>query len=77
MADKIAGMFKPVCYQTGKCEFKANFDRACSIRDRVDYNEATGIKPEKWETGNYPGTNFRPIKPGEWLLDPSAARKKA
>jgi len=48
MADKIAEMFRPVCYQTGSCAFKANFDRACSIRSRVDANEAIGRPSSEW-----------------------------
>lgn len=44
----LARMFKPVCYLTGKCEFKANFDRACKIRERVDANEAIGRPSSEW-----------------------------
>lgn len=75
MADHLSGLFKPVCYQTGKCEFKANFDRACSIRDRVDSNAAINRPSSEWgkdlltqEIG------IQAIKPGEWLLNPGAAR---
>lgn len=49
MADTLAGLFRPVCFQTGKCEFKANFDRACKIRNRVDANAETGRAPSEWE----------------------------
>jgi len=65
MADKIADMFRPVCYQTGKCEFKANFDRACSIRERVDAHHAKGEPSSEWVD----------IQPWEWLADPGAARR--
>ena len=83
LADKLLDAFKPVCYQTGKCEFKANFDRACSIRERVDAFERNGIPSSQWEQGMNCDPHddmlpvIEPIKPGEWLLDPGAARKKA
>lgn len=82
MARELTSLFKPVCYQTGKCEFKANFDRACSIRDRVDANAAINRPPSQWEepydnpTGIGGEGRIAPIKPGEWLLDPKAARRK-
>lgn len=97
-ADTLADLFKPVCYQTGRCEFKANFDRACSIRSRVDANEAIGRPSSLWElehdevpadtivSGVGPQSVVRneygtpvfigAIKPGEWLLDPGAARQQ-
>jgi len=84
--DMLADVFKPVCYLTGKCEFKANFDRPCSIRSRVDANERIGRPSSEWHTravGHMtPGDDgvrvgdAEPIKPGEWLLDPNAAREK-
>lgn len=46
--DLIAQMFGPVCYQTGKCEFMATTDRACTIRDRVQAHYARGEGPEYW-----------------------------
>lgn len=71
MANKLTELFKPVCFQTGKCEFKANFDRKCKIRDRVDAFELNGIKPHSWEDPENPvGT----ISPVEWIADPGAAR---
>jgi flavin-dependent thymidylate synthase len=98
MGEKLADLFKPVCYQTGRCEFKANFDRACSIRNRVDANEDIGRPSSKWSeeyeedgiqgivSGCGPKSVVRDqqqrpvfigaIKPGEWLLDPGAARKQ-
>jgi flavin-dependent thymidylate synthase len=45
---RIAELFKPVCYATGRCEFKANFDRPCSIRSRVDANEKYGRPSAEW-----------------------------
>ncbi len=41
-------LFRPVCYQLGKCPFKATFDRACSIRDRVDRRLWDKIRNEEW-----------------------------
>lgn len=77
----IADLFRPVCYQTGKCEFKANFDRKCSIRDRVDAYAASGIPSSYWGAGHHvpsmggkPGYEIDRIQPAEWLLDPGAAR---
>lgn len=71
----VADLFRPVCYLTGKCEFKAEFDRACSIRDRVEANHAEGRGSENWSQDYDNGRVFIPeIKPAEWLLDPKAAR---
>ena len=44
----LAGLFRPVCYNTGKCEFMADFDRKCKIRSRVDANHAIGRGSESW-----------------------------
>ena len=43
-----SGLFRPVCYQLGHCPFKASFDRACSIRERVDLNLFSEISPAEW-----------------------------
>jgi flavin-dependent thymidylate synthase len=48
--DTLANLFRPICYLTGKCEFKASFDRACSIRNRVDANHEAGRGSESWGT---------------------------
>ncbi len=48
MADKIADLFRPICYQTGKCEFMAEFDRKCSIRSRVNANHEIGRQSAAW-----------------------------
>lgn len=71
--EKLAELFRPVCYLTGKCEFAAqDLDRKCSIRDRVDANHAAGRSSSFWHThGN---GNLKPIDPMEWLGDPGAAR---
>jgi flavin-dependent thymidylate synthase len=46
--EAISQLFKPVCYATGKCEFMAEFDRACSIRDRVQANHEIGRPSSEW-----------------------------
>lgn len=77
-AKDLTDLFNPVCYQTGKCEFKANFDRACSIRDRVDAFESAGIPSNGWHSEGWVDKERSPlaaIKPGEWLLDHTAARR--
>jgi flavin-dependent thymidylate synthase len=45
---EIANLFRPVCYFTGKCEFKAKFDRHCNIRERVDANAQIGRPSTEW-----------------------------
>lgn len=44
----LADLFRPVCYATGKCEFMADFDRECKIRDRVQANHKVGRDSSKW-----------------------------
>lgn len=68
-----SGLFRPICYQLGKCVFKADFDRSCTIRDRVDMNERVGRPSNEWhlddEHSLIPGIDAK-----EWLMDPAAAR---
>jgi flavin-dependent thymidylate synthase len=75
MASHLADLFAPVCYQTGKCEFRANFDRHCSIRDRVDNLGAKGIPSSQWGDKRSVGDNV--IMPSEWLLNHASARKRS
>lgn len=49
---EIARLFKPICYQTGRCQFRAATDRFCVIRDRVEAHYARGEKPETWHDIN-------------------------
>jgi thymidylate synthase (FAD) len=76
--EELSKLFRPVCYLTGKCEFKANFDRPCKIRERVDANEKIGRPSSEWDEGSHKAVNGRitiqPIKPYEWLADSEAAR---
>jgi flavin-dependent thymidylate synthase len=78
MREQLAQGFAPVCYQTGKCGFKASFDRACTIRSRVDANAAVGRPSSKWhlplETISGVQEGCGPINPAEWALDDAAAR---
>lgn len=81
-----SGIFRPVCYQTGKCMFMASADRGCTIRERVEGNAAHGrTNSEDWFkpliTGRDDGDGFKGvtlvegINPREWALNPAAARK--
>lgn len=80
--DALADIFRPICYYRGSCQFQADFDRHCSIRDRVQQNADWNIPSTQWDKGTpeYTVTNEQreilPIFPAEWLLDPSAARTK-
>lgn len=75
--EELSKLFRPVCYQLGKCPMKASFDRSCKIRDRVDANATANRPSAEW---HLPGgdddiiPNTKPIFPAEWLLDPGAAR---
>jgi hypothetical protein len=82
----IADALRPVCFQTGKCGFMAQFDRSCSIRERVDANARIGRDPSEWGTkkvveravGDHremlPIYTIEPIHDYEWAADPGAAR---
>lgn len=41
-------IFQPVCFTVGKCPFKADFDRGCTIRKRVDEGKFDEIEPHEW-----------------------------
>lgn len=72
-----AHWFRPACYQEGHCPFKGTFDRACSIRDRVDALAENGVPSSEWERVEIvtkSGQTLPGISPAEWLLNPSAAR---
>ena len=60
---EIVKMFRPICYQTGKCEFMGEADRWCVIRDRVEAHHKNGDRSETWVD----------INPHE-CLHPEAAR---
>lgn len=71
----IADTFRPVCYEMGRCPFKASFDRDCTIRARVDQFAADGVPSSKWMDPPASGDSIAPISPAEWLLNPDAARR--
>lgn len=65
MREELSKHFAPVCYATGKCEFMANVDRACSIRSRVEASHDIGRTSEHWAeeydiVPNEVVTNFNP-----------------
>lgn len=81
--DLLADRFKPVCYQTGRCQFRSDFDRYCNIRDRVEANAKVGRPSSEWHEqamvseknalSTELGFPMIPaIHPQEWL-DPNAA----
>jgi flavin-dependent thymidylate synthase len=80
----LAGKLRPVCYQTGRCQFRADFDRSCTIRDRVEANYRIGRDSSRWHEGfgeewdsvRQTTTPAIPaIQDWEWAADPAAARK--
>lgn len=71
--DALADIFRPICYYRGSCQFQAEFDRKCSIRDRVERNSEIGRPSTEWDQPGGDGAPM-PIFPVEWLLDPGAAR---
>jgi flavin-dependent thymidylate synthase len=73
----ISELFLPVCYTMGSCQFQAEFDRKCSIRERVQENAAIGRPSAAWDQPHQDedGKVFiGAIHPAEWLLDSAAAR---
>lgn len=83
--EALADIFRPVCYLENKCPFKADFDRKCSIRSRVDAFAENGVPSSEWGRSGGIGDDNRllvgkddkvllPIQPAEWLMDPAAAR---
>lgn len=71
----ISEIFLPVCYHKGSCQFMADFDRKCSIRERVQANSEIGRKGTEWHKDFDDGRVFiGSISPTEWLMDAEAAR---
>ena len=48
ITDPMYAAFAPVCYAKGKCPFKAEFDRGCTIRERADRGAFDEINPAEW-----------------------------
>jgi thymidylate synthase (FAD) len=46
--EELSKIFKPICFQTGKCQFKADVDRHCIIRPRVDRHAKNGTPSSEW-----------------------------
>lgn len=46
----IADQLRPNCFQTGSCGFMAQFDRGCTIRERVNENAKAGRPSSEWGT---------------------------
>lgn len=73
---KESGLFRPACYQLGHCPFKADFDRGCTIRGRVDAFARAGITPSAWGSDEWMTSehnDLEAIQDEEWALDPTAA----
>jgi flavin-dependent thymidylate synthase len=60
----ICGLFKPICFASGRCEFNSPDDRYCVIRDRVEAHHKAGDPVSTW-------TDIDPREPLHYL----AARK--
>ena len=43
-----AALFRPVCFALGHCPFTAEFDRGCTIRDRVQEGKFDEIDEREW-----------------------------
>lgn len=67
-------MFRPVCYQLGRCPFNASFDRHCTIRERVHKHNEMGTPSEMWDEPESVPDDLL-IRNEEWLLNPDAARQ--
>lgn len=67
-----SALWRPVCYQIGHCPFQASFDRACSIRDKVEKFARHGVSSEHWHDRDR--FEEEAINPAEWMLRPDAAR---
>lgn len=62
-----SNIFKPVCYQLNYCPFQASFDRACTIRERVEYKSRHGVPSNEWDQEQDLGPDFRKLTP--WAKD--------
>lgn len=45
---KTESLWRPVCFKTGQCMFKAKADRGCTIRERVENGRFDQIRPEEY-----------------------------
>jgi flavin-dependent thymidylate synthase len=65
----IVSLFRPVCYATGKCEFMAQSDRFCAIRDRVEAHHKAGHTSAEWDDIS----PLEPLTEGAARLSPDMA----
>lgn len=72
--DLLADRFKPVCYQTGRCQFRSDFDRFCNIRERVEMNHKAGRSSSEWHLDEeipvdpkYHTTHYGATEPGSMV----------
>jgi thymidylate synthase ThyX len=73
--DALSKVFKPICYNTGKCEFMSSADRACVIRDRVNSFASLGIPSYQWGRDHDYGDEYvSAIHDEEWMNNHAAAR---
>lgn len=76
--EELAGIFKPICYYRGSCQFNADVDRACKIKSRVEEYAAHGVPSSEWHKGHVVDASkelfISPISDDEWMMDPAAAR---
>lgn len=75
----MADSFRPVCFAAGHCPMQATSDRHCSIRPQVEAFATAGVPSSDWEKekadrDNGLSDNLDPIRPEQWLADPTAAR---
>ena len=56
ISEPKAHTFTPICYRLGKCAFKSELDRGCSIRDRADKGLFELIEPDEWMANPKAGT---------------------
>lgn len=70
-----SGIFRPVCYQTGKCMFQASADRGCTIRGRVEEFGRHGVPSSVWDMDyavpveiTEPGDRYKRFIPGDDYL---------
>ena len=70
---ELAKIFRPACYKAGKCVFDADFDRKCSIKDRVTAYHNNGVPSAEWDKGRT-DLGIPAIRVQEWAADPAAAR---
>jgi flavin-dependent thymidylate synthase len=43
-----SNIFRPICFNAGKCMFQASMDRGCTIRERVEAGKFAEISDTEW-----------------------------